>query len=163
MRLVDHQQADARGEDRQHLLAELRVVEPLGADQQQVDGIGLQQRRDLAPRVAVGRVDRVRPQPELAGGVDLVAHQRQQRRDDQRRPRAGLAQQRGRHEVDGRLAPAGSLHAQHPRAVLDQVAHGVELVLAELRLRTGEGVEVLLGAGVDGGAHVSVDGRGRRG
>jgi hypothetical protein len=36
-------------------------------------------------------------------------------------------------------------------------------MLTELCLRAGKGVEVLFGAGVDGGAHVSVDGRGRHG
>ena len=108
VRLVDHQQADTGGEDRQHLLAELRVVEPLGADQQQIDGVGLQQGRDLAPSVAVGRVDGVRPQAEPACRVDLVAHQRQQRGDDQRGASAALPQQRGRDEVDRRLAPARS-------------------------------------------------------
>ena len=40
VRLVDHEQPDALGEQRQHRVAELRVVEPLGADQQQVDRVG---------------------------------------------------------------------------------------------------------------------------
>ena len=68
--------------------------------------------------------------------------------------RAAFPQQRGRHEVHRRLAPAGPLHAEDARTILDEIAHRVELVLAELRLRTGECLKVLLGAGVDGGAHV---------
>ena len=44
VRLVDDEQPDALGEDRQHPRAELRVVQPLGADQQQVDGVGVEQR-----------------------------------------------------------------------------------------------------------------------
>ena len=40
VRLVDHQQPDPLGEQRQHLGAEGRVVEPLGADQEDVDGVG---------------------------------------------------------------------------------------------------------------------------
>ena len=87
MRLVDDEQPDALGEQRQHRVAELRVVEPLGADQQQVDRVVGEQRADLLPRVAVRRVDRVRADPEPLGRGDLVAHQRQQRRDDQRRAR----------------------------------------------------------------------------
>ena len=47
----------------------------------------LEQPPHLVPAVAVGRVDRVRADPELLGRGDLVAHQRQQRRDDQRRAR----------------------------------------------------------------------------
>ena len=109
MRLVDHQQPDPLGEQRQHRVAELRVVEPLRADQQQVDRVGGEQRRATSSHaVAVRRVDRVRADPEPLGRGDLVAHQREQRRDDQRRPGAPLAQQRGGEEVDGRLAPARS-------------------------------------------------------
>ena len=66
VRLVDHQQPDALGEQRQHLVAELRVVEPLGADQQQVDGVGVEQLAHLVPLVAVGRVDRVRADARAA-------------------------------------------------------------------------------------------------
>ena len=45
MRLVDDEQADALDERRQHPLAELRVVEALGADEQQVDLVGVELRR----------------------------------------------------------------------------------------------------------------------
>ena len=86
---------------------------------------------DLGPRLAVGRVDRVGSDAEPLRGRDLVAHQRQQRRDDQRRAGALLAQQRRRDEVHRGLAPARALDAQHARAVLDQVGHGLALVLAE--------------------------------
>ena len=151
VRLVDHQQPDALGEQRQHLGAELRVVEPLGADQEHVDGVGGEQVADLGPGVAVRRVDRVGADADPLGGGDLVAHQRQQRRDDQRRPGAGLAPERGGEEVDGRLAPAGALHAQHAGAVDDEVAHRLELVLAELGLRARELAQELGGAVVDGG------------
>ena len=94
VRLVDHEQADPLGEQRQHRLAELRVVEPLRADQQQVDRVIREQPAHLVPRRAVGRVDRVRADAEPLGRRDLVAHQRQQRRDDQRRAGARVAQQR---------------------------------------------------------------------
>ena len=149
VRLVDHEQPDALGEQRQHRVAELRVVEPLGADQQQVDRVRGEQLADLLPRVAVGRVDRVRADPEPLGRGDLVAHQRQQRRDDQRRAGALLAQQRGGEEVDGRLAPARALHAQHAPAVVDEVAHRLELVRAEARVRPGERAQQLGGALLD--------------
>ena len=86
---------------------------------------------DLVPLLAVGAVDRVRAQPKPLRGGDLVAHQRQQRADDQRRPGARLAQQRGRDEVHRRLPPAGALHAQHPRAIDDDVADRLQLPGAE--------------------------------
>ena len=146
MRLVDHEQADRGGEQRQHLLAEARVVEALGADQQQVDRPGREPVADVAPLVAIGAVDRVRPQPEPLGGGDLVAHQRQQRADDQRRAGARLAQQRGREEVHGRLAPAGPLDAQDAGPIDDDVADRLELTAAELRVRiVGENAKPLQG------------------
>ncbi len=73
---------------------------------------------DLAPLFGVRRIDRHRADAGPLGGGDLVAHQRQQRRDDHRRAGALLAQQRGGDEVDGRLAPAGSLHHQGPPPLL---------------------------------------------
>ena len=65
--------------------------------------------------------------PSRSRGGDLVAHQRQQRTDDQRRSRAGLAQQRGRDEVHGRLSPPGALHAQHAGAIRDEILNRLEL------------------------------------
>ena len=90
---------------------------------------------DVVPLIAVRAVDRVRPQPEPLGGGDLVAHQREQRADDQRRAGARLPQQRGGDEVHRGLAPAGPLHAQHAGSVDDHVADRLELVRAELRVR----------------------------
>ena len=74
---------------------------------------------------------------------DLVAHQRQQRRDDQRRPGALLAQQRGREEVDGGLAPARALHAQHAGAIVDEVRDRLELMLAEPGVGAREALQEL--------------------
>ena len=144
VRLVDHQQPHPLGEQRQHAGPELRVVEPLGTDQQQVDGVALEQLLDLGPPLAVGRVDRVRADAEPLRRRDLVAHQRQQRRDDQRRARTLLAQQRRRDEVDGGLAPARALDAQHARAILDQVGHGLALVLAEAGSGSRQALEQFL-------------------
>ena len=154
VRLVDHEQPDALDEQRQHRVAELRVVQALGADEQQVDRVLRQQPLHLVPRIAIGRVDRVRPDPQPLRGRDLVAHQRQQRRHDERRPGAPLAQQRGGDEVDRRLAPARALHAEHTRAVLDEIANRLELVGAEGRVGAGELGEQRRGAGLEGhGGH----------
>jgi hypothetical protein len=156
VRLVDHQQPDRGGEQRQQLVAEARVVEPLGRDQQQVDLAGGEHRADRVPLVAVGAVDRVRSETQPLRAGDLVAHQRQQRRDDQRRAGALRAQQRGRDEVDGRLAPAGALHAQHARAVGDDVVDRLQLAVAEacgrVARQRAQAVEAVGGeVGGDGG------------
>jgi hypothetical protein len=147
VRLVDHEQPHPLGEHGQHPRAELRVVQPLGADEQEVHGIRLQQPGNLRPCVAIRRVDRVRPDPEPLRRRDLVAHERQQRRDDERRPRPALAQEGGRDEVQRRLAPARPLHAQHPRPLLDEIGDRLELVLAEGGAGAGERLEERGGAG----------------
>ena len=150
MGLVDHQQPDRRREQRQHLVAKPRVVQALGADQQQVDRASREPVADVVPLLAVGAVDRVRSQTEALGGGDLVAHQRQQRADDQRRAGACVAEQRGRDEVHRRLAPAGPLHAQHAGPVDDHVPDRVELIRAELSVRViGENSQLIQGSGGD--------------
>ena len=65
-------------------------------------------------------------------GVDLVAHQRQQRRDEQRRARALLAEQLGGDEVDRALAPPGALHDERAPALLDERPDRLELVAPEV-------------------------------
>ena len=131
VRLVDHQQPYGGREQRQHRLTELRVVQALRADQQQVDRVRSQLLADRVPLLAVGAVDRVSPQSQPLRGVDLVAHQCEQRADDQRRSGTGLAQQCCRDEVHGRFAPAGALHAEHAGAVDGEVADRVQLPVAE--------------------------------
>ena len=114
VRLVDHEQPAGGGQPGQHLVAEAGVVEPLRADQEDVDLAGRDRPVGLLPVLEVGGVDRHRADAGPLGGGDLVAHQRQQRRDDHGRPGAGLAQQQRGHEVDRRLAPAGALDDERP-------------------------------------------------
>ena len=57
--LVDDEQPDARGERRQQAVAEVRVVEPLRADEQHVDRAGAQRLLDDVPLLGVRRVDGV--------------------------------------------------------------------------------------------------------
>ncbi len=138
VRLVDHEQAGGRGEPGQHPIAEIGVVQPLRADQQQVDLAGLDRGVGALPVRGVGRVDRGRVDPGPPRGVDLVAHQRQQRRDDHRRARPGRPQQRGGHEVHRRLAPPGALHDQRPRPALHQRVDGRPLVVPQPGARAGQ-------------------------
>ena len=129
--LVDHQQAAGRGQARQHLVAEAGVVEPLGAHQQDVDLAGVDLVVDRLPLVDVGGVDRHRADAGPLGGGDLVAHQREQRADDDGRPGARLAQQLGGDEVDRRLAPPGALHDERAAGVDGERLDGGPLVLAQ--------------------------------
>ena len=132
--LVDDEQTHALAQHRQLLLAEAWVGEPLRRDQQDVDIVGRKTRPDVVPLVGVGRVDRHGPHARALGGGHLVAHERDERRDEQRRAGALLPEQRRRDEVDRRLAPPGALHDQRPTVVVDQRADGLELALVEHRV-----------------------------
>jgi hypothetical protein len=155
--LVDHEQADLGREAGQHLVAEPGRVEPLGGHDQQVDLAGHHPLVDLVPVVGVGRVDGLGCDAGPAGGGDLVAHERQERRHDERGPGAALAQQRGGEEVDGRLAPAGALHDEGPTAVDHQRLDRGQLVGAEDGVRPRQRPDELAGPGRE------VGGRGGRG
>ena len=87
VRLVDHEQAGGGGQLGQHVVAEVGIVEPLRADQQHVDRAAADLGGDLLPLVEVGRVDRAGVDAGPGGRLDLVAHQREQRRDDHGRAR----------------------------------------------------------------------------
>ena len=129
--LVDDEQADLGGERWQQAVPEVGVVEPFRADEQDVDRVVGQRRLDRAPLLGVRRVDRAGGDAGSLGRVDLVAHQRQQRRHDQRRTRAARSQQAGGDEVDGRLAPAGALDDECPPAPGDERVDRRPLILAE--------------------------------
>ena len=87
--------------------------------------------------------------PERLGRVELVAHQRDQRRDEDRRPGALLAQHRGGDEVDGALPPPGPLHAEDAAAPLDELLDRLELAVAELGAAVaGEAAEEVEGGGL---------------
>ena len=88
VRLVDHEQPDARRDQREHVVAEAAVGEPLGRDEQEVDLVALDRLDDPTPLVGVVARDAARAHAAELARVDLVAHQRQQRRHEQRRARA---------------------------------------------------------------------------
>ena len=132
VRLVDDQQPGGARRGRQHLVAEVGVVEPLGRHQHDVDlarvGCG---RRRRAHSSTLAELTVTARMPGPLGRGDLVAHQRQQRRHDDGRARAPRPQQRGRDEVDGRLAPAGALHDQRPAVAGHQRLDRRPLVVAQ--------------------------------
>ena len=130
--LVDDEQTGPGRQIGELLDAECRVVEPLGTDQEDVDRVLGQGLAYLGPVEGVGGVHRHRPDAGPGGGGDLVTHEREQRRDDDRRPGAVGSQQCGRDEVDRRLAPPRALDDQHSFAVPDQGEHRLELSLVEI-------------------------------
>ena len=158
-----------RGELGQHLVAELGVVQALGADEQDVDLAGLDLAVDQRPVVGVGGVDRHRVDAGAVGGLDLVAHEREQRADDHRRALPARPEQRGGHEVDRRLAPPGALHHQRPPALGHQRVDRRPLVLAQRgvgpgqALQRGLGVGAQIGLGRDGHGSMVDDGSDRPG
>ena len=131
VRLVDHEQAAPGRQVGQLLGPEGGVVESLGTDQQDVDVVGLERRRDVTPVGRIGRVHRHGAHPGTLGRGDLVAHQRQERTDDDRRPGTLGTAERRRHEVDGRFAPPGALHHERTLPLLDQCQDRLELPIVE--------------------------------
>ena len=120
VRLVDDEQPEPAREPVEHPSPEAGVGQPLRRDQQHVEVTSLQRRLHGRPLVDVGGVEGGRREPGPRRGRDLVAHQRQQRRDHERRSRALRATDRGGRPVDRRLAPAGGLHDEHPGGRLAQ-------------------------------------------
>ncbi len=152
VRLVDHQQAGGGGELGQHLVAEVGVVQPLGADQQDVDLPGGDLGLDLVPLVGVGRVDGAGVDAGPGRRLHLVAHQGEQRRDDHRRPGTAGPEQGGGDEVDRGLPPAGALDDQGAAVVDHEGLDGRPLVLAQGGGGAGELAQDGLGPRPDLGA-----------
>ena len=126
--LVDDEQSAALADHRQHLAAELLVRQPLRRDQQHVHLVHLELLFDVAPLLTVGAVDGEGTDAEPLSRLDLVTHEGEQRRDQQRRAESPVSQQPGGDEVDGALAPAGPLHEQHPTPLAGQRQDRIQLV-----------------------------------
>ena len=92
----------------------------------------------LGPRIDVGRVDRDRRQAQPLGRGDLVAHQRQQGRDDDGRSPAAVAQHTGRREVHGRLAEPGARHQQRAPTLGDHRDDRLDLFRARYGVGSGQ-------------------------
>ena len=174
VRLVDDDQAGVGSEARQDLVAEARVVEALGRAEEDVDLPGFDLRVDLVPLRDVGRVDRGGTDAGPLGCRDLVTHEGEQGGDDDRGTGPAGPQERGGHEVHGRLAPAGALdHECAPVLAHESVDRGPLVVPqrdvvtpdepAQCRLGLGAQVLVVGHDDGDGGPGRGADGRARRG
>src|SRR5690606_32298278 len=149
--LVDDDQSGSGGQAGQDAVAELGVVEAFGADQQHVDGALGDRGVGALPLLGVGAVDGVSADSGAFGGGDLVAHQRQQRGDDDGGPGSRGAAQRGGHEVDRGLAPSGALHHEDAPVPGGEGVDGPPLVLAQAGVGSGEGAQVGLRGVTQGG------------
>jgi hypothetical protein len=129
--LVDDQHphpVDHVGED---VGPEAGVVEPLGGDEEEVDVAGAHPLLDGVPVVAVLGVDGGGPHPGPLRHLQLVAHEGEQRRDEEGGAGAGVAQQPGGDEVHGALAPPRALDDEGPAPIGDHSPDGLELAGAE--------------------------------
>ena len=134
--LVDHHETRPREQMGQLGVAETGVDQALRGDQEDVEEVLFDGLGDLFPVGDVRRVDGGGPHPGAPGGLHLVAHQRQQRGDDQRGTGARSALQQRGYEVDRRFSPAGALHHQGPPAMDDECLDGLVLPVAEDRILT---------------------------
>ena len=146
VRLVDDDEAGVGGQGRQNGVAKVRVVQPLRAHQQHVDLTGGDPTANVVPLGDIAGIDGCGPNPGALRGGNLVAHQGQQRRDDDGGAPALFPQQLGGDEVHRRLSPAGALHYQCPAALDHQRLDRGPLVIAQHRLGSGELFEDRLGA-----------------
>jgi hypothetical protein len=151
--LVDDEEPDARADGGQDAGGEVIVGEALGRDQEDVDGVGRERLLDLGPLVLVAAVDRVGPEPQPGGHRDLVAHEREERADDERRAVALVAADPGGDPVDKALAPARALDDERAGAVASNRLDRLALPVAEGRAGAEHGLEVGLEARGDGGLH----------
>ena len=87
VRLVHHQHPGRGRQLGQHQVAEAWVVQPFRADQQHVHVARFHFGVDLLPLLGVGGVHRAGADARPACRLDLVAHEGEQRRDDDRRAR----------------------------------------------------------------------------
>ena len=142
MRLVDDEQADRALDARQDVGREAFVGEALRRDQQDIDRVGGEPVVDVVPFVDVAGVDRRGTEPEAFGHRDLVAHEREERADDQRRTMALVAADAGRDPVDEALAPARPLDDERAMPVLDDRLDRLALALAEGRVGAEHGLEM---------------------
>ena len=131
MRLIHDEQPDASLQQRQELLPELRVRQPLRRHHEQVQFVAGERGLDLAPVLDVLAVHGRCTHAELFRGEQLVAHQRQQGADEQRRSCAGLAENLCREEIDDALAPACALHNEQPLAPVGDMVNRLPLAVAE--------------------------------
>ena len=146
--LIDDQQRDAARDRREHLPAEVGIAQPLRRDEQDIDLVPRHLPLDYLPLSLILGIDGHGPDPHPRGRRDLIAHQCQQRGDQDRRPAALFAKELGRDEIDRALSPTRLLHHQQPTAALHYMPDGILLPVAKAcAWILGAEPEVVEGAG----------------
>src|SRR5699024_8345566 len=125
------EEAAPSGEVGQLLGAEPGVVQPFGADEQDIDLVGREACPHVVPLLCVRRVHRHGAHPGPLGRRDLVAHQGEEGGDDEGRAGPLRPLQPGGDEVDGGLAPPGALDDEDAGAAADEGLDRLELPVAE--------------------------------
>ena len=100
----------------------------------------------ISSQIAVLAVDSEGSDAGALGHPDLVAHQREERRDEDRRSGPGVPEQPRRDEVHGRLPPPRALDEEDPTALNHDGVDGFELAWTEGGVRPSDGMQELEGA-----------------
>ena len=159
VRFVHDDETRVACESREHLIAEVGVVEPFRTDEQDVDITGPDPFVDLVPLRHIAGVDGRGPHTCSFGGGDLVAHQCQQWGHDHRRAVSVRPQQFGGDEIDGGFSPTGALDHECPAALDDERLDRGPLVVAQAGVRSGKLSEEVFGVvaqTVGGDAHCPI-------
>ena len=142
VRLVDDEQADRALDRRQDVGRESLVREALRRDEQDVDRVSGEALVDGLPLVDVAGVDRRGAEPEAARHRDLVAHQREQRADDQGRAVARRRAGPGSRSSRRGSCPSRPLDDERPPAVPDDRLDRLALTVAKGRVGAEHRAEV---------------------
>jgi hypothetical protein len=143
MRLINDKKAHTVQYGKQAPIDEIVVGQSLWRDQEHVELVSKQSTFDARPIRLIRRIDRFCSHADISSGFDLVPHQRQKRRDEERAARTLIAKESRGKKVHNTLAPPGSLNDQEPSVPLDQCGNGLELSIAELRVSISEGFSKL--------------------
>ena len=133
MRFVHHEKPDARSQRQKAVRHELVICKALGRDQKNIDLSGPQRRLYRRPSLRIRRIDRLGADSDALRGGDLVPHQGEQGRNEQRAAGAVVPQQTGGDEIYDALAPARPLYDQKPLPALHQSLNRLPLTGTKLR------------------------------
>lgn len=98
--LVHHEQRYPWRHRSEDLGLEMRIGQPLGGDEQDVCLVALKRGLDSDPVTPIFRVEGEGAHAHALGGGYLVAHEGEQRRNEDGRPGSLLSQQLGGDEID---------------------------------------------------------------
>ena len=130
--LVDDEHSQSPHQIRQLLTGELRIDESFRRYEQNVDLVSVETTGDVSPLRDIGRGDRGGSHTCALRCSHLVAHEGDERGDDEGRSEVGSSLQQSSDEVDRRLSPSGALHHQCTSAVGHQGLDRLPLAGVEL-------------------------------